>query len=143
MKRILVAAAIALALPAAAQATTNVVPNPGFEQGGCSSTPIICGWLAYGLMSQDTADAHSGNSSMALSCGNTGCDPGGGGWASIWAETDPAFCAAIGPGAHPASFWSRDAVGFVSLRADFYEGPDCTGWVGWGSFGDRAAAAGW
>lgn len=40
--------AIALGLPAGAQAATNVVPNPGFEQGGCGNTPVFCGWELVG-----------------------------------------------------------------------------------------------
>jgi hypothetical protein len=34
---------VVLGLPVAAQATANLVPNPGFEQGGCGdTTPVIC-----------------------------------------------------------------------------------------------------
>jgi PKD repeat protein len=122
-------AGLALMLPGAARAATNVVPNPGFEQGGCgSSTPVICGWRSYDVMSQDTTNAHSGSASMSLSCSVTGCYPTWG-LASLGASTDPAFCAAIGPGTHPASFWYRtDSPGVeVALGATFFQAPDCTG----------------
>lgn len=118
----LAAATIVLGLPAASHALTNLVPNPGFEQGGCGgSTPVICGWEStsgdpeFAFMGQDTFNPHSGGASMALS---------GSYWAS--ASTDPAFCAAIGPGAHPASFW-YSADGGVSFGAYFYDTADCTG----------------
>jgi chitodextrinase len=134
----LAVAGIALGLPAAAQATTNVVPNPGFEQGGCGSTPIICGWLGYGVMSRDTTNPHSGSASMSLGCVSTGCWPSGG-WASLWASTDPAFCAAIGPGTHPASFWYQaSADGTVALRATFFQAPDCAGPASGDFFSDSA-----
>src|SRR5262245_32655618 len=114
-------ALVLVAVPTA-RASTNVVPNPGFEQGGCGdSTPVICGWEStsvdprFAFMGQDTFNPHSGGASMALS---------GASWAS--ASTDPAFCAAIGPGAHPASFW-YSADGGVSLGAYFYDTADCTG----------------
>lgn len=124
----LVVAAVALGLPGVAQATTNLVPNPGFEQGGCSdSTPILCGWRSDSSMSQDTSNPHSGSASMHLECGAGGCysDPDSG--ASIAA--DATVCVAIGPGTHAASFWYRDAVGAqVSLDATFYAGTDCSTW---------------
>jgi hypothetical protein len=130
----LVAAAIALSLPAVAQASTNVVPNPGFEQGGCGgNTPVICGWgfenSANTFMSQDTNNYHSGTASMVLGWGGA---EGAGGGAS--ARTDPSFCSPIGPGAHPASFWYGDAysgddgwVSDVSMTAAFFPDADCTG----------------
>jgi hypothetical protein len=131
-------AGVALGLPAVAQATTNVVPNSGFEQGGCGSTPVICGWVGYGLMSQDTANPHSGSASMSLGCGNTGCYSSGGG-AGLSASTDPAFCAAIGPGTHPASFWYRAGPEVtVWLDATFFQAPDCTGSASGDFFSDWA-----
>ena len=134
----LVLAAIALVLPGAASAGMNVVPNPGFEQGGCGSTPVICGWDGFGLMSQDTTQPHSGAASMSLSCGFTGCY-GSGGSASLSARTEPVFCAAIGPGSHPASFWYRgDPEEAVQLSAAFFQTPDCTGTASGDFFGDWA-----
>lgn len=135
------AAAIALALPARAQASINVVPNPGFEQGGCSSdTPYICGWKSIDnfstcspgagsctsfAMSQDPEN-HSGQASMGLSWSTDFYT--GWGSADVEAHTDPAFCVPIGPGAHPASFWYLAASAEqVSLGATFYQGSDCTG----------------
>jgi hypothetical protein len=130
--------AVALGFPAGAQATTNVVPNPGFEQGGCGSTPVICGWIGD-YLEQDTTNPHSGSASMSLWCNPTGCYP----WAYVWASTDPAFCAVVGPGTHPASFWSRGGYALVSLSAVFYQGPDCTGPLAGDSFGDWLTEAGW
>jgi PKD repeat protein len=133
-----------LGLPVAAQATTNVVPNPGFEQGGCGDTPIICDWKEHsGRMVQDTTTPHSGSAAMALDCGNTGClGTGFGG------ETGPSAystCAAIDPGTHPASFWYSGAGEWdtVELYAVFYQTPDCTGtgssaWFNDGGLGDYA-----
>jgi len=126
----LVAAAVVLLVPAAAQALTNVVPNPGFEQGGCGgNTPVMCGWASTDpntSMSQDTTSAHSGSASMSVSCASPACDLSTGGTASV--STDPAFCAPIGPGAHQASFWYANAQATqVSFGTAFYATADCTG----------------
>jgi hypothetical protein len=51
------------------------------------------------------------------------------------AVTNPAFCVAIGPGRHAASFWYRtpdqpgsdEDVAFVAFSANFWTGPNCTG----------------
>jgi hypothetical protein len=120
-------AALELGLaPSAQAATTNVVPNPGFEQGGCGDTPDLCGWKAVeGVISQDTTYPHSGSASMGL-YGLSG---------SASATTDPAFCVPIGPGTHAASFWYRTPeqgnpdydVAVLYFGASFYTGPDCTG----------------
>jgi len=46
---------------------------------------------------------------------------------------DPAFCVAVTPGAHPASFWASGYGGWdpqgasAALDATFYQGLDCTG----------------
>jgi PKD repeat protein len=119
-------AALVLGLAPSARAT-NIVPNPGFEQAGCGSTPVICGWLPeFGSgMSQDTY-AHSGSYSMSLRCGVTGCYPSAG-YASLSAHIDPAACPAIGPGTHPASFWFSGDAYVEQLGATFYSGPGCTG----------------
>jgi hypothetical protein len=108
-----------------AQASTNVVPNAGFEQSGCSDTPIICGWQPYIAGSMYLDGPHSGNASMRLAWSTdfyTGMGPVG-----IGAQTDPAFCVSIGPGVHPASFWYVGADGSVSMGAAFYQGANCTG----------------
>src|SRR5262249_42328989 len=156
-------AALTLGLAPAALAT-DVVPNPGFEQGGCGgSTAVICGWeSAKGLMSQDTSNPHSGTASMFLVCDGCGMtnlsarqafrrsgratalgslatattDPFP--WASYQsASTDPnVSCAPIGAGVHAASLWYREQVGdMVRLGARFYQGPDCTGTESDDSFG--------
>jgi PKD repeat protein len=140
----LAVAGLALMLPGAALAATNVVPNPGFEQGGCgSSTPVICGWdEGGGFIYQDTTNPHSGSASMLLDCGPTGCYSGGfGGSVSVAAWSDPAFCAAIGPGTHSASFWYRtdSAWNEVALGATFFQGSDCTGAALSDSFSDWAS----
>jgi chitodextrinase len=139
---VLAIAAVVLGLPALAQATTNVAPNPGFEQGGCGDTPIICGWVGQGNMYQDTTNPHSGSASMVLDCGNTGCLGTGFGDS----ETGPSarsVCAAIDAGIHPASFWYWGAGEWdtVELYAVFYQTPDCTGtgspaWFNDGGLGD-------
>ena len=112
--------------PSEAQASTNVVSNPGFELSGCNdTTPVLCGWRSGGSMSQDGSNPHSGGSSLHLDCGDDGCysdlDMG----ASISASASD--CIALGPGAHAASFWYRDAAGDqVSLDASFYWDRGCS-----------------
>jgi PKD repeat protein len=123
-------AALGLALTPSAQATTvNVVPNPGFEQGGCgAATPDICGWEPLdpsAQISQDTTNPHSGSASMSLT------DWSGYGYAA----TDPGFCTTMSPGTHAASFWYRTGdsgdpnynVSVMDFSAYFYPGSDCTG----------------
>jgi hypothetical protein len=73
-------------------------------------------------MSRDTTNPHSGSASMDLAWGTSFFTGGG-----PTAGTDPAFCAAIGPGVHPASFWYANAGGIVEMSAAFYPGADCTG----------------
>jgi len=103
--------------------TANVVPNGGFEQGGCGNTPVICGWTSGDSMSQDTANPHSGHVSLGL-----------GGACGFCMDTDffsvaatSTSCIPLGPGAHAASFWYRDVTGDeVTLDANFYEDVGCT-----------------
>jgi chitodextrinase len=137
-------AAVVLGLPALAQAMTNVVPNPGFEQDGCGDTPIICGWVGHGNMYQDTTNPHSGSAAMVLDCGNTGC-LGTGFGDSATGPSAWSVCAAIDAGTHPASFWYWGAGEWdtVELYAVFYQTPDCTGtgspaWFNAGGLGDYA-----
>jgi hypothetical protein len=138
---------IALAAPvfgfalSAGAVAANVVPNAGFEQGGCGSTAVICGWNGHPVMSQDTTYAHSGSASMYLRCGVLECYTGG--WTAVFASTDPSFCAAIGPGTHPASFWALSGASRLALDATFYQGTDCTGPVGSDSFGGWVSDPGW
>jgi PKD repeat protein len=135
--------ALGLGFPLSAGAlATNVVPNPGFEQGGCGSTPRVCGWDGYPNISQDTTTAHSGSASGLLSCGPLGCYAGGGP-VTVSASTDPSFCAAIGPGTHPASFWALTGGLQVALVSTFYQGPDCTGPIGSDFFDDWFSGLGW
>jgi hypothetical protein len=140
-----VAAAVVLGLPAAAHATTNVVPNSGFEQGGCGSTPVLCGWASTDpntSMLQDTTSPHTGSASMNVSCASPACDLWTGGTASV--STDSAFCAPIGPGAHQASFWYRDAQATqLDLGAAFYATPDCTGTASTYFLAASPVAGGW
>jgi hypothetical protein len=128
---------VGLALPAHA-AAANVVPNGGFEQGGCgASTPVICGWeSSAGYMSRDGSP---GGYSMSLSCGALGCYGSG---LSLSAQTDPAFCATVGPGPHSASFFGTGGDP-VSFSADFYQGSDCTGPLGSDSLEADALNAGY
>jgi hypothetical protein len=142
------------ALPAAAQTSTNVVPNPGFEQSGCNgSTPDVCGWdivnsdscggagpCTSTTMYEDTANPHSGSASLYMAWGTSFSD----GWGGVGAATDPAFCAAIGPGAHPASLWYANADGeSVAMNAVFYQTPDCTGASSSYSLSDIASGNDW
>jgi hypothetical protein len=136
----------------AAQAAVNVVPNPGFEQAGCgASTPVVCGWRSDsygGSLYLDngsfSSTPHSGASSLYLAWSDdnyTGMGPVG-----VDAQTD--FCAAIGPGAHPASFWYANAGGagsdvYVSMGATFYQGTDCTGSASSDSLTSLASGSGW
>jgi PKD repeat protein len=133
---LLTSAALTFAVVPSAQAT-NVVPNPGFEQGGCgASTPVICGWQGgYQIGS-------AGNYSMSLGCSPLGCHGSEYG-DSLWAQTDPAFCAAIGPGPHPASFFGQmSSADSIDFSASFYRGLDCTGGLGGDSLGADAGTAG-
>lgn len=121
---------VVLGLPAVAQATTNVLPNPGFEQGGCGDAPVICGWHGDENMSRDTTSAHSGTASMVVNCGTTGCpelivdDGYYGAWTG--ATTD---CLTFGPGSFPASFWYRtgDSAAIVGMSMHAFQGASCTG----------------
>jgi hypothetical protein len=134
----------AFAWPASATAA-NVVPNPGFEQGGCGNTPVLCGWTSTDpntSMSQDATNPHTGSASMNVECASPACDLYAGGAASV--STNPAFCAPIGPGAHAASFWYRDAAATeVALGAAFYTTPDCTGSSSSWSLGVGPVGGGW
>jgi hypothetical protein len=142
-------AALAFGLaPAARAAAANVVPNSGFEQGGCGNTPAICGWEAADIpdsyMYQDGGVSHSGSASMSLEWETT--DTGGAflEWWGTQAFTDAAFCAPIAPGVHAASFWyDADAGEQVSLDATFYQGVDCTGSNSYDSTGSAVSDAGW
>jgi hypothetical protein len=72
-------------------------------------------------------------------CGVIGCYPNG--YDTFAASSDPAFCAAITPGTHAASFWAAgDGVlsldpGSVELDAVFYAGSNCSGLLGSDSLG--------
>ena len=113
-------------VPAAQATASNVVPNAGFEQGGCGDTPGVCDWEASpGSIGQDGSNPHSGNASLSL-LGYSGL---------AGAVTDADSCVAIGAGRHAASFWYRtpdqwgtdEDVAFVGLSASFWTTPDCTG----------------
>jgi hypothetical protein len=126
----------------------NVVPNPGFEQAGCGAdTPAICGWTftavnqcggagpcTFSSMTQDS-NAHTGSASMSLFWGTDFSN----GYGGAEAATDPAFCAQIGPGVHPASFWYIGDS--ASIGASFFQGADCTGAGTYASLGDGGASS--
>jgi hypothetical protein len=150
---ILTLAALAFVFPVSAEALgANVVPNAGFEQAGCGGSSSVCDWSAApssppeyaNSVSLDAVNVHSGSASMLLSgseSSNITRTP------TAWASTDAAFCAAIGPGVHPASFWY--AVGAdvdiveVEMDAAFYQGPDCTGAASGSSLTGWAYGSGW
>ena len=100
-------AALAFAFPVSTDALgANVVPNPGFEQGGCgASTPVICGWQG----SYVSQAGSPGSYYLSLSCGPLGCYAGGG-LTTVSASTDRSFCAAIGPGHPPGIVLDADRV---------------------------------
>jgi hypothetical protein len=129
----LAAAVLTLGVPATVQADTNVVANPGFEIGACSTRPIggssvLCGWSAFSEIFQDTSQPHSGAASMLASCPEDGCW-GGGGDIFVGAESDFRFCASLGPGTHPASFWYRTSdYAEVELTGYFFEDATCSDW---------------
>jgi hypothetical protein len=120
---LLAAAVAAVALPAAAHASTNVVPNGGFEQGGCGSTPVICGWESPNGMSQVGTP---GSYSMRLDCGPLGCYTDG--FSNVVGVGAESVCVAVGPGVHPASAWAQtDPWATASFSAAFFPTSDCTG----------------
>src|SRR5262245_43051685 len=91
---VLAVAAISPISPAETQASTNVVSNPGFEQGGCGDpTPVVCGW--GGSISQDPTNPHSGRSSLHLECNPGGCYSYPEYGASI--SSSSSVCVALGP----------------------------------------------
>ena len=125
--RLVVAVAtVAVILPATVEADTNVVPNPGFEVTLCRNTPNgteppVCAWLSPMKIVRDTSNAHSGQSSMKVTCMDL-CTSG-----VVIASTRA--CVPIAPGTHAASFWYRVEpnefpVG-VGFRADFYGSSTC------------------
>jgi hypothetical protein len=132
--RFLIALAVTglgLALPGGALGANNVVPNPGFEEGGCLGTPIICGWHGQPLMTR--GNGHSGNFALSLNCDHL-CFSYPNGWAWLSAHTVPQACAVIGSGNHPASVWYGATGGdLVGLDAAFFQTRNCTGT----SSGDR------
>src|SRR5215475_1155783 len=124
---LIAAAAVFLGAAPGAHATpTNLVPNPGFEQAGCGNTPTFCGWLSSGWMAPETTNPHSGAVSMFLQTCVGACNADDS-WTFETAYADPAFCATIGPGTHPASFWYAGGSELARLSATFYARPDCTG----------------
>jgi hypothetical protein len=125
--------------PSAQATTSNVVPNPGFEQGGCGGTPILCGWMLASdpesYIAQDMANYHSGSASVYLQWSTSFS----GGWGSVAAYTDSASCVTIGPGVHPASFWHANALSWlypveVSMGAFFFSESNCAGTASQASF---------
>ena len=130
LRAVTLTATLLCAVSSPAQATAaNVVPNPGFEQAGCGNTPIFCGWLSSGWMGPDTTNPHSGAVSMAMQTCVGACNADDS-WTAESASTDPAACATIGPGTHPASFWSVGGNELARLSATFYAQPDCTSALG-------------
>jgi hypothetical protein len=138
----LVLAALVVGVPATTRAGANVVPNPGFEDGPCSSVPggpgsIVCNWgVSGGRISRTTENPHSGEASLRLECLTAiWCvDP-----VSLRADTkEGQSCALVGPGVHPGSFWYRTNTAWVQMQGDFYEAPNCTGAAHGRAFADWA-----
>jgi hypothetical protein len=143
---LLTSAAMAFAFAPSARASINVVPNPGFEQGGCGNAPVVCGWELVGsdphaFMIVDSP--RSGSAAMGLGwSGEIGGEFWN--WYGADAETTPALCASIGAGVHPASFWFDAASDeSVSLAATFYQATDCTGATSNDFLGESSSGAGW
>jgi hypothetical protein len=116
------ASAIVLGVAPAAQATTDLVPNPGFESD-CSGVP--CNWVATSVavtLTRDTSTHHSGSASMKVTQSAAALNTSGAGSSCV--------NTAIAAGNHDASFWyltsdlSAEAVEFVPV---VYAGANCTG----------------
>jgi hypothetical protein len=117
---LVVAAGFTLGLVPAAQATTNIAPNPGFEQGPpCSPVTVVCGWAGLtGTISQDPIH-HLGSFSMKI----VGTGP------NVEATTINGSCVTIDPGNHPASFWYRTSdttSNQMALSANWFSNTTCS-----------------
>src|SRR5262245_5113450 len=96
----------ALAVPTTVRATTNVVPNPGFEQTICSNDTLPCAWHpAEGQLGVSTWQPHSGAVNLWVL-----------GYDSALAVSD---CVPLGPGGYAASFWHRETNGFPTWGVSF------------------------
>jgi hypothetical protein len=124
--------AVGIPTPVQAKGPANVIPNPGFEVGGCTSVPdivpgsIICDWFSWELPMSRSKNSHSGKASLEVSCfrgGQAGCP-----YAAAGASTEHARCTSIGSGTHPASFWySGSADDWVWMDAKLFQSPNCAG----------------
>src|SRR5262249_50785410 len=113
----------ALAVPSTVRATTNVVPNPGFEETICSNDTLPCAWRpAEGEMGVSTWQPHSGGVNLWM-------------WSyDSYTALAVSDCVRLGPGGYAASFWHRETnrypywgVSFVGLGATFYPKARCDG----------------
>jgi hypothetical protein len=115
--------ALALAAARPALATTNLVPNPGFETN-CSGIP--CNWVASGFpasvsITRDTTLALAGSASMKMTMTGTG---------NFGSSSSSCVTAAIAAGPHDVSLsylTSDTRVSSVELAARFFSGANCTG----------------
>jgi hypothetical protein len=118
-----VVSVLALAAARPALATTNLVPNPGFETN-CSGIP--CNWVATGFplsatIARDTTQALASSASMKMTMTGT---------VSLGSANSSCVTAAIAAGPHDASFWyltSDTRVASVELAARFFSGANCMG----------------
>jgi hypothetical protein len=116
-----VASALVLGVAPSAQATTNVVPNPGFESD-CAGVP--CDWSAAGgaTILRDTSTFHSGLASLKVS-GSANTTP-----------VATTGCIPLSPGDHAASFWHNYTLTNLDsspvLAADFSDMANCSTFLG-------------
>ena len=111
---VVLASTVVLAVAPSAQATTNVLPNPGFE----STCPgPSCGWTPQvgATIATDTSTKNSGTASLKVS---------GAAQATLYVKT----CVALSPGTHEISYhYLAPDANTVSLRTenDFFSMAGC------------------
>jgi hypothetical protein len=142
----LVASALVVATPTAAEGSKNVVPNPGFEVGPCSGIPngdssVFCNWGSEWVI-RNTSDPHSGSGSLWGTNCTWRC------YGSVFrAQTTMDVCVSIKEGPHPASFWYRPetagAEHYAFLDAIFFQAPNCTGSAAWNMILEEAWCSTW
>jgi hypothetical protein len=120
-----IAAAISLMVVPTASATTNLVPNPGFEDANCA--PLPCDWTASASTSlaRDTSTFASGSASLRIDV-----PPNETGSANVLCV--PVVLTA---GNHDVSFWYNNSDPNIQAAATRFEitftsGPGCSTFLG-------------
>jgi chitinase len=140
----LLAAALTVASAPAASAATNLLTNPGFEDGN------LTGWTCSSTDSVTTSPVHSG--SYALEGSATGSDyarcsqvvsvqPSSSYALTGWVEGDYVFLGDSGTGSSDTDDWTASAPSWQQLSASFSTGASTTsvtiyvnGWYGEGTY---------